>query len=64
MVNIILSLQKKDTVQALKSKPKLIIWHDKQIEGVEAAIVEVMTKKKEYALYNLLGSRLIYAVKR
>jgi len=55
---------KKDTLQALKSNPSLIIWHDKQIEGVKEAILDVMTKKHNYDLFDLIGTRLIYAVKK
>lgn len=55
---------KKDTKQALKSQPKLIIWHDKQIDGVTEAIVDLMGKNKQYELFDLVGTRLIYAVKK
>lgn len=53
---------KKDTLQALKSQPKLIIWHDKQIKGVKEAIVEVMSKQS-YDVFNLDNTRLIFAVR-
>lgn len=55
---------KADTLQALKSNPYLLIWHDKQIEGVTEAITEVMRSRKEYQLFNLEKTRLLYAVKR
>lgn len=54
---------KKDTIQALKSNPKLIIWHDKQIEGVTEAVVEVIKKSSSYELFDLMGTRLLYAIR-
>lgn len=52
-----------DTRQALKSNPKLIIWHDVQIESVKKAIVSVMKKEKEYRLYRVAGTRIAFASK-
>lgn len=54
----------KDTIQALKSDPKLIIWHDKQIDGVSKAILDVMKSHKEYKLFDLEKTRLIFAVRK
>lgn len=55
---------KKDTIQAIKSNPILIIWHDKQIEGVTEAVVDIMREHKQYQLFNLDNTRLLYAVRR
>jgi hypothetical protein len=54
---------KKDTIQALKSDPKLIMWHDLQIPEVEQAVVEVMDSLQDkYELYRVEGSRIAFAV--
>jgi len=53
---------KKDTLQALLSNPRLIIWHDMQIEEVEKAVVEVMSKHKNYELYRVDTTRVGFAV--
>jgi hypothetical protein len=54
-----------DTLQALKAKPKLIIWHDLQIEGVHKAVVEVMVREKEnYNLYRVMDTRIGFAVRK
>lgn len=54
---------KKDTLQALKSEPKLVIWHDMQIEGVEKAVIEVMKKYKSYSLFRVKDTRIGFAVR-
>ncbi len=53
---------KKDTLQALQSKPKLIMWHDMQIEEVDQAVREVMGARSDYQLYRVEGCRMAYAV--
>jgi hypothetical protein len=55
---------KNDTRLALKSKPKIIIWHDMQIEEVSQAVKEVMAKKKNYSLYRVLKTRMAFALRR
>ncbi len=52
-----------DTEQALKSNPKLIIWHDVQIPDVESAVAEVMAQKNNYELYRISDTRIAFAVK-
>lgn len=52
-----------DTSMALKSKPKLIIWHDVQIPEVLAAICDVMTNHNEYTLRRAGSTRVGYAVR-
>jgi len=54
-----------DTLQALKSKPKLIIWHDMQIEEVCRAVIDGMSKEKEnYVLYRVVDTRIGFAVRK
>lgn len=55
---------KKDTDQALKSNPSLIIWHDKQIDGVTEGILEAMKEQNQYQLFDLEHTRLIFAVRK
>jgi len=52
----------KDTRQALKSNPNLIIWHDMQIKGVHDAVVDVMYGKG-YDLYWVDNTRVAFAIK-
>jgi hypothetical protein len=54
---------KKDTEQALKAKPRLIIWHDLQIPEVEQAVVDAMAGQP-YDLKRVKGTRIGYAVRR
>jgi len=51
----------KGTRQALKSEPKLIIWHDLQIKEVEKAVVETMSKKP-YDAYRVSSTRIGFAI--
>jgi hypothetical protein len=54
---------KKDTEQALKAKPKLIIWHDMQIPEVEQAVLEAM-KRQPYDVALVEKTRIGYAVRK
>lgn len=52
----------KDTKQALKSDPDLIIWHDMQIKEVYEAVADVMVNRG-YKIYWVNKTRVAYAVK-
>lgn len=52
---------KKDTEQALKSKPKLLIWHDMQIDEVSQAVADVMKNHPEYDLKRVGTTRIGFA---
>lgn len=54
----------KDTKQALKSDPDLIIWHDIQIKGVRDAVEDVMGKHPKYHLYRAGDTRVAFAIKQ
>ena len=54
---------KNDTELALKSNPKLIIWHDMQIAGVEQAVTEVMAGQPDYELFRVLKTRIAFALR-
>lgn len=53
----------KDTRQALKSKPKIIIWHDLQIPEVYRAIQVTMKNAKNYNLFRVSHSRIGFALR-
>lgn len=55
---------KNDTEQALKSNPKIIIWHDMQITGVTEAVTEVMEKRSDYELFRVSETRMAFAIKK
>jgi hypothetical protein len=48
----------KDTEKALDSTPRLIIWHDVQIDSVREAIIDVMAKHGDYYLYRAGEARV------
>jgi hypothetical protein len=53
----------KDTQQALRADPKLIIWHDMQIDGVASAVADVMSLRP-YDVRLVRGTRVAFAVRR
>lgn len=54
-----------DTLQALKAKPKLIIWHDLQIDEVRQAVTEVMSRyQNDYNLYRVIDTRIGFALRK
>lgn len=56
---------KNDTLQALKSCPMLIIWHDVQIPEVEKAIIDLMTPlEKNYDSFRITDTRIAYATRK
>jgi hypothetical protein len=53
---------KKDTEQALKASPRLIMWHDMQIEDVDRAVRETM-RGTGYEVRRVERTRVAYAVR-
>lgn len=54
-----------ETKEVLKLKPKLIVWHDADIECVGRAIMDVLVLyKTEYDLFFVTDTRIAYAVKK
>ena len=53
---------RKDTLQALKSDPQLIIWHDMQIDGVSEAVSDVMSGAP-YDVARVSGTRVGFAIR-
>jgi hypothetical protein len=51
-----------DTRNALLANPKLIIWHDMQIEGVTKAVVEAMSLRVDYQVFRVTDTRMAFAV--
>jgi hypothetical protein len=52
-----------DTKAALLSNPKIIIWHDVQIDGVKSAIVESIKNNLEYNLFLVKDTRIAYSIR-
>jgi len=55
---------KNDTKLALLSKPKIIVWHDMQIDSVARAVREVLKKARGYNLFRVVGTRMAFALKK
>jgi len=57
---------KKETLEILKQKPKLIIYHDSDIPSVHQAIMDGFIESEEgpnYTLYRVSDTRMAYAVR-
>lgn len=52
-----------ETVQAIKQKAKLIIWHDADIVEVWNAINDSFEWNNEYELFRITGTRIAYALR-
>ena len=52
-----------ETGEAIKSKAKLIIWHDADIQEVYNAINDSFEWNKDYELYRVTGTAIAYAVR-
>jgi hypothetical protein len=52
-----------DTLLALRANPRLIIWHDIQIEGVAQAVSEVMRDQPQFQVQRVAGTRMAFAVR-
>jgi hypothetical protein len=52
-----------DTEMALRADPRLIIWHDLQIEEVERAVEETMSPLPQYRVRRVAGTRVGYATR-
>lgn len=53
-----------DTLNALKASPRLIVWHDMQMEGVDEAVRTVMGSRSDYDVRRVLGTRIAYGEKK
>lgn len=53
-----------ETKEVIKCKPKLIVWHDANIEEVSLAILQSFKYSVDYNLYRVLNTRIAYAVRR
>jgi predicted O-methyltransferase YrrM len=55
-----------ETMQVLSCKPKLIVWHDSDMEEVMNGILDAFKdhrEEKNYQLYRVLDTRISYAVR-
>jgi hypothetical protein len=54
-----------DSINALKSKPKIIIWHDSLMDGVQKAIYQIIDENKDnYTAYYCGGTRVSWIVRK
>lgn len=53
-----------ETKEILKNNPKLIIWHDSDIEPVYNAIIDAFKGNKKYDLYRVTDTRIAYALRK
>lgn len=53
---------RKDTEQAVRAAPNLIIWHDLQIPEVERAVADTM-RSEPYRVNRVAGTRVGYALR-
>lgn len=53
----------RETGEIVKNKPKLIVWHDSDIDVVYQAITTAM-KGEPYELYRVVDTRIAYAVRK
>lgn len=53
-----------ESKEIAKLEPKLIIWHDADIDCVYKAIVDAIGNNEKYTLYRVNGTRIAYAVRK
>jgi len=51
-----------ETKEIIKCKPKLVIFHDSNIEVVYKAITDAFYKNKKYQLFRVIDTRIAYAL--
>lgn len=51
-----------ESSQAIKSKARLIIWHDADQTEVYNAITEAFKNNSDYELFRVTGTRIVYAI--
>lgn len=56
-----------ETKESLNNKPKLLVWHDSDIDVVYNGVIDAFSESKEgknYQLYRVDGTRILYAVRK
>lgn len=53
-----------ETTEIIKLNPKLIIWHDSDMEPVYKAILSAFKGVKNYNLFRITDTRIAYAVRK
>lgn len=53
-----------ETKEVLKNNPKLIVWHDSDMETVYSAIVDAFKGVDNYDLYRVTDTRIAFAVRK
>lgn len=53
-----------ETLQAIRSNPKLIVWHDTDIQEVFQGVLDAFSSSPQYDIYRIIDTRVSFAVKR
>lgn len=53
-----------ESKEAIKSKAKIIVWHDSDIPEVYDAIIDAFKKNKDYELFRVTDTRIAFAIKK
>lgn len=53
-----------ETIEAIKQRAKLIIWHDADIPEVYNAITDSFAYQNDYELYRVTGTQIAYAIRK
>lgn len=53
-----------ETKEVLKNNPKLIIWHDSDMEPVYNAIINAFKDNQYYDLFRVVDTRIAYALRK
>lgn len=53
-----------ETKEVLKNNPKIIIWHDSDMEPVYDAILEAFDGNTKYDLFRVIDTRIAYALRK
>lgn len=53
----------RETTEVLKWQPKIIVWHDSDIQGVYRGILDSFKGREDYQLFRVADTRMAYAVK-
>ena len=53
-----------ETLQALRSNPILIVWHDTDMDDVFQAVVDAFEDNHGYSIVRVLDTRITYAIKK
>lgn len=53
-----------ESLEAIKSNAKLIVWHDVDISDVNRAIIDAFKDSDSYELFRVVDTRIAYAIRK